>query len=67
MEDKNLFVLLSQYHGCWWPGDTGSQGISSHDMDLILSEYADVNSRRDEPTLIGDEPQYFIKPFYIQY
>ena len=46
MEDKNLFVLHSQYLGCWWPGDTGSQGISSHGMDLILPEYADVNSRR---------------------
>ena len=33
---KDLCILLSQYHGCWWPGDTRSQGISSHDIDLVI-------------------------------
>ena len=33
-EDKDLSIGHSQYHGCWWPGDTRSQGISSHDIDL---------------------------------
>ena len=28
-EDKDRFILHSQYHGCWWPGNTRSQGISS--------------------------------------
>ena len=23
-------ILQSQYHGCWWPGDIRSQGISSN-------------------------------------
>ena len=30
MEDKDHFNLDSQYHGCWWPGDTRGQGISRH-------------------------------------
>ena len=28
-------ILHSQYHGCWCPGDVRSQGISSHDIDLV--------------------------------
>ena len=28
-------VVYSQYHGCWWPGDAMSQGISNHDIDLV--------------------------------
>ena len=39
VEDKDLFILYIQYHGCWCPGDTRSQGISSHGIDLILMEY----------------------------
>ena len=34
-EDKDLPILHSQYHGCWYPGDARSQGISSHDIGLI--------------------------------
>ena len=26
---------FSQYHGCWCPGEVRSQGISSHDIDLV--------------------------------
>ena len=26
-------VNSSQYDGSWWPGDTRSQGISSHAID----------------------------------
>ena len=29
-------VKHSQYHGCWWPDDARSQGISSHDIDQIF-------------------------------
>ena len=28
-------ILYSQYHGCWCPGDVRSQGINSHDIDLV--------------------------------
>ena len=33
-----------QYHGCWWPVDTKSQSISSHDIDLVRMEYTGFNS-----------------------
>ena len=36
MEDKVLFILHTQYHGCWWPGNARSQGINSHGIDLCL-------------------------------
>ena len=26
---------MTQYHGCWWPGDTRSQVIISHGIDLV--------------------------------
>ena len=32
-EDKDFSILHSQYHVCGWPGDAGSQGISTHDID----------------------------------
>ena len=28
-EDKNIHIVHGQYHGCWWPDDTRSQGISN--------------------------------------
>ena len=34
VEDKDPFILPSQYHVCWWPGDIRSQGISSNGIDL---------------------------------
>ena len=37
MEDKDLFILQSQYHDCW-PGEARSQGISSNVIDWILPE-----------------------------
>ena len=35
MEGMDLAILYNQYHGGWCPGDTRSQGISSHDIGLI--------------------------------
>ena len=32
LEDKDMFILQSQYHGCWWPGDKRS-------VDPVLPEY----------------------------
>ena len=29
----------SQYHGCWWPGNARSQGISNHDIDEVEPDY----------------------------
>ena len=30
MEDKDLYNLHNQYHGCRWPGDLKSHGTNSH-------------------------------------
>ena len=35
MENKDLPILHSQDHGCWWPGDARSQGINNRDIDLL--------------------------------
>ena len=43
---KNQFFLCSEYHGCWWPGDTRRQVISSHAFDLVLPEYSVHSTRR---------------------
>ena len=37
-EEKDHFIVYSQYHGCWWLSITKSQGISSHDIDLVLPD-----------------------------
>ena len=39
VEDKDLFVLHSHLHGCWCPGDTRSQSISSHEIELVILWY----------------------------
>ena len=46
MEDKDLFILHNQYHGCWCPGDAKSQGINSHDIDLVVPEYFSFSNKR---------------------
>ena len=45
MKDKQLFILYSQYHGCWWPGDARNHGISSHSIDLVLLENPSLSTR----------------------
>ena len=40
-----LSILFSQCHGCWWPGNTESQGISRHGIDLFLSDHSSLNTR----------------------
>ena len=42
----DMFILHSKWFGCWWPGDARSQGISSNDVDLVLSEYSGYNVTR---------------------
>ena len=32
---RQIPTYSSQYHGCWWPGDAGIQGISNHDIELV--------------------------------
>ena len=38
--DNDLSILHNQYHCCWWPGDTRSQGITNNDTDLLDTEYS---------------------------
>ena len=37
-QEKNICISHNQYHGCWWPGNVRSQGISSHGIDLLYLE-----------------------------
>ena len=32
----------NQYHGCWWPGDTRSQGINNHCIDTACPKYSGI-------------------------
>ena len=43
---KEMFILLSQCPGCWWPGDTRSQVISSHGLDLVLLKHSVLSTQR---------------------
>ena len=45
-QDKNLFILHSKCHGCWWLGDARSQGISSHGIDLVHQVKSSLSARR---------------------
>ena len=40
-----VFILRSQYHCSWWPGDIRNQGISSNGIDLFLTEYSGLSIR----------------------
>ena len=39
-DDKDTFILQSQYHGYWWPGDARIWVISSLDLNLVVPEYS---------------------------
>ena len=43
---QDMFILHDQYHGCWWPGDPKSQGITSHGNDIILWELSSFSTTR---------------------
>ena len=36
MKDKDPIILYIQYHGCWCPGGSRSQGICSQGFDMII-------------------------------
>ena len=36
--------LLIQYHYCWWPGDTRTQGISNNGIDIVITEYSGLST-----------------------
>ena len=35
MQDKDLPIIYSQFHGCWCPGDARSQGIRNYDIYCV--------------------------------
>ena len=45
-EDKDLFGMHNQYHGCWCLGDTRSQDISSHSVGLVCQEDSGIITTR---------------------
>ena len=45
-EDKDPFSLHGPWHGNWCLGDSRSHGISSHSIDLDLSEYSVISNRK---------------------
>ena len=49
MWDKDLPILHSQHHGCWWPGDARSQGISNHDIYCVGLSWLLMTLWRKEP------------------
>ena len=46
IEDKYLPILHSQYHGCWCPGDTRSQDISTLILTLVKPGYLSPHMSR---------------------
>ena len=46
-QDEDSITLHGQYYDCWWPGDAGSLGISSHGIDLlVILEYSGFSAGR---------------------
>ena len=46
MGDKDPCILHCRYVGCRRPGNTRSQGFSSHGVDLIILEYSGFSTKR---------------------
>ena len=51
-----MVIQYSQYHGCWWPGDTRSQDISNHGIDLLFFISCGIFHERND--LISLHRQY---------
>ena len=45
-ENKDAWILYSQYHSCWWPGDSRSHGICSNGIDLVMCKYPYLSTTR---------------------
>ena len=44
--EKEVKILLHQYHGCLWPGYARNSSTSSHGIDLILMQYSGLSTRQ---------------------
>ena len=45
IEEKDLFILHNQYHGCWCSDSLHCQGNSGHSIDCAGPEYSSFNIR----------------------
>ena len=43
VENKCPFILNSQKHACSWTGNRRKQGMSIHDIDIILQDYSVIH------------------------
>ena len=78
-EGKDIYTTNSQYHGCWWLGDTRSQRISSEGIDLVCPESSSFstmminmcdmvgNCKYLYPCLLTIVPTGFTNPFVYPY
>ena len=44
-ENKDIHTSHRKYHGCWWPGNTRSQSINCHSINLVLTEYCCLSAK----------------------
>ena len=55
----------------WWPGDTRSQDICSHSIDLFLPEYSDLDGSQENflenKTLNFVRSYIYIAPWVFAY
>ena len=54
-EDKNAYILESQYRGCWWLGDARNHGISKNGTKLDLLGYSGFITRKVSNCLVCSE------------
>ena len=64
MEDKDPFMLHSQDHGCWWPGDVMDQDISSQGIDLVTPEYSGYSTRRVNTLSFYDTSMFYFNVYH---
>ena len=53
-ENEDPFILRSQKHGWWWPGDARGQVINRHGIDLVILEYSRFRFRRVNTLRLSD-------------
>ena len=46
LEDKGSVILHSQWHGCWWPDNARTQGISSHGIIHIILQHSGLQHQK---------------------
>ena len=39
------FILIGQYHGCWWPDDMRRKVVNNHRNEIVIREYPVLNNR----------------------